>query len=89
MGKVQGGILAAMLDDTMGPALIATLPPGHFNPTLEMKVSFFAPANVGPIWGRGRVVQSGRTNAFVEADLVDENERLIARGSATLRIITF
>src|SRR4051812_38055424 len=28
LGNVQGGLLAAMLDDTMGPALVATLPPG-------------------------------------------------------------
>src|SRR5205807_2031254 len=66
-GNVQGGILAAMLDDTMGPALVATLPPGYFTPTLEMKVSYFAPAKVGPLWGHGRVVKAGRTNAFVEA----------------------
>ena len=28
-GDVQGGLLAAMLDDTLGPALIATLERGH------------------------------------------------------------
>ena len=86
IGNVQGGILASMLDDTMGPALVATLPPDQFAPTLEMKVSYFAPAKVGPLWGHGRVVQSGRTNAFVEADLVDGSNRLIARASATVRI---
>ena len=87
-GNVQGGILAAMLDDTMGPALVATLPPGQLAPTLEMKVSYFAPAKLGPLWGRGRVVHAGRTNAFVEADLVDSDDRLIARASATVRIVT-
>jgi uncharacterized protein (TIGR00369 family) len=87
LGNVQGGILASMLDDTMGPALVATLPPDRFAPTLEMKVSYFAPAKVGPLWGRGRVIHAGRTNAFVEADLVDSENRLIARASATVRII--
>jgi uncharacterized protein (TIGR00369 family) len=87
VGNIQGGILASMLDDTMGPALVATLPPAQFAPTLEMKVSYFAPAKVGPIWGRGRVVHAGRTNAFVEADLVDPHDKLIARASATVRII--
>ncbi len=88
MGNVQGGLLAAMLDDTMGPALVATLPPGRFAPTLEMKVSFFEPARVGPIWGHGRVVQCGRSTAFVEGDLVDADGRLLARASATVRIIS-
>lgn len=87
LGDIQGGILASMLDDTMGPAVVATLPPDQFAPTLEMKVSYFAPAQVGPIWGRGRVVHAGRTNAFVEADLVDKDDTLIARASATVRII--
>lgn len=87
VGTVQGGILAAMLDDTMGPALVATLPPGQFAPTLEMKISFLAPARVGPLWGHGRVVQGGRTNAFVEADLVDADDRVVARASATVRIV--
>jgi len=39
MGNVQGGFLAAMLDDTLGPALVATLDDGQFAPTLELKVS--------------------------------------------------
>jgi acyl-coenzyme A thioesterase PaaI-like protein len=32
VGVVQGGFLAAMLDDTLGPALVATLGPGEFAP---------------------------------------------------------
>ena len=72
----------------MGPALVATLPAGQFAATLEMKVSYFAPAQVGPLWGRGRVVRAGRTIAFVEADLLDDADRLIARSSATVRIVT-
>jgi uncharacterized protein (TIGR00369 family) len=66
MGNIQGGFLAAMLDDTMGPALIATLPPGYLAPTLEMKVSFLQPASVGILWGHGRVVNRGRSIGFVE-----------------------
>ena len=30
VGVIQGGLLAAMLDDTLGPALVATLGPGQF-----------------------------------------------------------
>jgi uncharacterized protein (TIGR00369 family) len=87
LGNIQGGILAAMLDDTMGPALVATLPPGQFAPTLEMKVSFLAPATVGLLWGHGRVVRTGETIGFVEADLVDAAGTMIARASATVRVI--
>ena len=44
MGTVQGGFLAAMLDDAMGPALFTLLEEGQHAPTLEMKVSFVRPA---------------------------------------------
>ena len=88
MGNIQGGLLAAMLDDTMGPALVATLPPGGFAPTLEMKVTYLEPAVVGPLWGHGRVVKRGGTISFVEADLVDGDGTVIARATATVRMIT-
>jgi uncharacterized protein (TIGR00369 family) len=87
-GNIQGGIVAAMLDDTRGPAMVATLPTGQFAPTLEMKGSDFAPAKVGPLWEHGRVVYAGRTNAFVEADVVEGEGKLIARASATVRIVS-
>ena len=88
LGTIQGGLLAAMLDDTMGPALVATLPPGGFAPTLEMKVTYLEPAVVGPLWGHGRVVKRGGTISFVEADLVDGDGTIVARATATVRMIT-
>jgi acyl-coenzyme A thioesterase PaaI-like protein len=34
-GVVQGGFLAAMLDETMGPALVGGLEPGDFAPSAD------------------------------------------------------
>ena len=59
-GNIQGGFLAAMLDDTMGPALSATLGPNEFAPTLNLNVSFERPAVVGTIVGKGRIVKRGQ-----------------------------
>jgi uncharacterized protein (TIGR00369 family) len=50
-GNVQGGFLAAMLDDTMGPALSATLDSGEFAPTVNLNVQFHRPAKAGPLNG--------------------------------------
>ncbi len=41
-GHIQGGFLAAMLDDTLGPALVATLGPGEWAPTISLNVQFLA-----------------------------------------------
>ena len=87
MGNVQGGVIAAMLDDTMGPALIATLPHGRVAPTLEMKVSFLEPASIGGrLFGHGRVLKVGGTIAFLEGDVRDEKGRVLARATATARL---
>jgi uncharacterized protein (TIGR00369 family) len=81
-GNVQGGILAAMLDDTMGPALAATLAKGEFAPTLNLNVSFERPAVAGSLSGKGRVVKRGKEVCFLSAELYQEGER-VASATAT------
>lgn len=87
IGAIQGGFLAAMLDDTLGPALVATLPEGSFAPTLELKVNFIRPAQVGKLIGVGRVVSRGGTIAFLAGELLTESGELVATASATARIV--
>jgi uncharacterized protein (TIGR00369 family) len=87
MGSIQGGFLAAMLDGTLEPALVATLPDGQVAPTLELKVSFLRPALPGRITGTGRVVHRGGSIAFLEGELRDEAGELLATATATARII--
>lgn len=87
MGSIQGGFLTAMLDDTLGPALVATLPDGEFAVTLELKVSFLRPASPGRITGTGRVVHRGGSIAFLAGELRDETGELLASATATARVI--
>ena len=88
MGNVQGGFLAAMLDDTLGPALVATLDAGQFAVTLELKVNYLRPASAGRLVGRGRVVHRGGSVAFLEGSLSDAAGATLATATATARIIT-
>jgi len=89
MGSIQGGFLAAMLDDTLGPALVATLPDGEFAPTLELKVSFLRPAAPGRLVGTGRVVHRGGSIAFLAGELRDEAGAVLATATATARIVRY
>jgi molybdopterin converting factor subunit 1 len=86
-GVVQGGFITAMLDDTMGPAAIAQLGPGHFAPTLELKVSFLRPVGPGRLVADGRVVHMGKSVAFLEGSLADEEGNLVATATATARVV--
>ncbi|WP_040338268.1 PaaI family thioesterase [Candidatus Blastococcus massiliensis] len=82
-GHIQGGMLAAMLDDTMGPALVATLGPGEWAPTTDLHIQFHRPALPGPLTGHGRVVRRGGAIAFLGGELVDADGRTVATGIAT------
>ncbi len=81
-GNVQGGFLAAMLDDTMGPALVATLDAGEFAPTVNLNVQFHRPAKPGPLKGMGRVVMRGREVCQLSGELL-QNDKIVATATAT------
>jgi uncharacterized protein (TIGR00369 family) len=87
MGNVLGAFVAAMLYDTVGPALLATLEPDQFQSTLQLNVSFMRPVRPGRVIGRGRVVHRDGDLAFLEASLVDADQAVIARATATARVI--
>jgi uncharacterized protein (TIGR00369 family) len=87
MGNVQGGFLAAMLDSTLGAAIATVLVEGERPPTIEMKINFMRPAKVGMIAGTARVVQRGRSLAFVEGELRNASGELLATGTSTNLII--
>lgn len=82
-GNVQGGILAAMLDATLSPALIATLGPGKWAPTIDLQVQFLTPAKAGRLVGRGRVVRRGRDIAFLAGELANSEGQVVATATAT------
>lgn len=88
-GNVLGAFVAAMLYDTVGPALLATLEPSQFQSTLELNVNFLRPVRPGRVVGKGRVVQRAGDLAFLEASLRDAHGTLIATATATARVIAF
>jgi uncharacterized protein (TIGR00369 family) len=87
-GTVQGGFVAAMLDDTMGPALVSKTDGACVPSSLDLNVSFVRPVKPGRVIGRGRVVHLGRSTAFLEAELFDEEGELLARATSTARVVT-
>ena len=52
MGNVLGAFLAAMLYDTVGPALLMTLNADQFQSTLDLNVRFLRPVRPGRIVGK-------------------------------------
>jgi uncharacterized protein (TIGR00369 family) len=87
LGNVQGGFLAAMLDETVGPALATTFDEHEFAPTLELKISFIRPAKPGTLFGTGWVVHRGGSVAFLQGELQNSEGDLLATATATARLI--
>jgi uncharacterized protein (TIGR00369 family) len=86
-GNVLGAFLAAMLYDTVGPALLATLEPDQFQSTLDLNVRFLRPVRPGRIVGRGRVVSREGDIARLEASLFDADGATVATATAVARVI--
>ena len=86
-GLIQGGIQGAMLDDTMGPAVWIKTGGALYTATIEMNLSFLAPARPGPLFGEGTVLQLGSTIAFLEGRLLDASGAVLTRATACARLL--
>src|SRR5712691_9585869 len=86
-GFVQGGILSAMLDDTMGPTVFTMTEGKLYTATITMTVNFLAPAQPGPITGEATVTQLGKTVAFVEGRLMAADGTVLATASTSARLV--
>src|SRR5215468_4140794 len=86
-GYVQGGILSAMLDDSMGPAALIMTEGKFYTTTISLTVNFLAPAKPGPLIVEAQVTQLGKTIAFMEGKLKAEDGTLIATATTSARLL--
>ena len=86
-GFIQGGMLAAMLDDTMGPAAFIMSNGKQYTPTISMNVNFISPGKVGSFVCEAKVVQMGKTIVFVEGRLMDGAGTLVATATSNSRLV--
>ena len=86
-GNVLGAFVAAILYDTVGPALLATVEADQFQETVALDVHFLRPLRPGRVTARGRVVYRDGDRAYVEATLTDADGGMIATAGATARVI--
>ncbi|KDA00426.1 thioesterase family protein [Hyphomonas polymorpha PS728] len=82
-GAVQGGFIAAMLDEAMSTAVIIASNVTMTAPTLEMKTSYLKRLMPGKASVEARILKLGKSAAFMEADCFDADGELVARATAT------
>lgn len=86
-GSVQGGIIAAYLDDCMGYAMVGRFGQGTKFTTMSLTVNYLRPITRGDIIAEGRVVRAGKRTAYLEGDILNEKGELVARGVSTVMLL--
>jgi uncharacterized protein (TIGR00369 family) len=85
-GVAQGGFVCGWIDAAMAHASISLMP--EMTPmSLELKVSYFAPAHPGRVIAEGWIERRGRATCFAEGRLLDPAGNVLAKGSSTIRLI--
>ncbi|MCZ4298726.1 PaaI family thioesterase [Henriciella marina] len=82
-GAIQGGFIAAMLDEAISTNIIIASNVTMTAPTLEMKVSYLAPLFVGPAKVEAKILKLGKSVCFSEARCFDPDGKLVATATAT------
>lgn len=85
-GVAQGGFVCGWIDAAMAHASISLMP--EMTPmSLELKVSYFAPARPGRVTAEGWIERRGRATCFAEGRLLDPQGKVLAKASSTIRLI--
>jgi uncharacterized protein (TIGR00369 family) len=87
MGGLHGGILCDLTDAAMGIAYASTLSERESFATVELKINFLRPVKEGLLVAEGWVVSGGRSLGYTEAEVRDQDGRLIAKASSTCKTL--
>ncbi|MFN3326914.1 MAG: PaaI family thioesterase [Bryobacteraceae bacterium] len=83
MGNLHGGVLCTIADSAMGLGHGCMLAEDEMSVTVEMKINFLRPFQCGKLLAIGSVVRHGRTLTMMECDILDTEDRLIAKATGT------
>jgi uncharacterized protein (TIGR00369 family) len=84
VGMVQGGLLTAFAMVAMAAAVTDLRGPEAYEASTELKISFIRGAPISEaLTCTARVIGGGRRAAFVEAEISDASDDLVAKASST------
>ena len=83
-GSLHGGVIAFVLDVSMGHLLNHTFGPGM---TIEMRSQFLRPIGLGRARSEGRFLKQGRSLNFLEARLHNPKGELAAVATSTWQLL--
>jgi uncharacterized protein (TIGR00369 family) len=89
IGVVHGGVIATLLDSSMGCAVHTKLPAGDSYATLEINVNYSRAVtkDVGPLRCEGHVVTLGSRVATARGSITDREDRLYAHATTVCLVV--
>lgn len=88
-GFVQGGLIAAMLDDTLGPAVFAMTAGKRMTTTIDLHLHYVRPVRPGRVTTKAKIVNLGVSIAFIQGELFDADGRLSATAIASAMLTDY
>ncbi len=85
-GVVHGGVLAALLDATLGAAVISSIPKEWWCATISLSVQFLEGSREGRLLAAARVLRKGKKVAFAGGDVRDATGRVVAAAQASFHL---
>jgi acyl-CoA thioesterase len=82
IGLLQGGVIAALADETVAFALYSLVKEDETINTVEMKINFLGAVQDGDVTAEARIAKRGRTISLGEFE-VRQADRLVAKGLCT------
>ncbi len=83
-GMVHGGVCGAMVDAACFWAAYSQMPEDIALTTVDLKLNYIAPVFKGTLIAKGSLIKMGKTLSLSQAQVTDENGKIIAHGMSTL-----
>lgn len=86
-GSVHGGVLATLVDAAIGSAVRSLLNEGEQSATVELKLNYIRPALGSKLIGKGKIINKGKNLVIGEAEILNDEGKIVTAGMATFIII--
>jgi uncharacterized protein (TIGR00369 family) len=87
LGVVHGGVLATLIDSTMGSMINRSLPSDQYAVTTELKVNYIRPGKGEQLRSEASILHRGQTLVVCQGSVFDERDRLLAHATGTFMLL--
>jgi uncharacterized protein (TIGR00369 family) len=86
-GVVHGGVVASVIDTAAFWAVFCELEENAGITSVDININYLAPVQSGKLLATGRRIKLGSTIGLAEADIINEDGKMIAHGTSTIMVL--